>query len=132
VLCVANVGTVKLGVTLRFVDVRSGVTVANKVIQLAPTGSAPAPDPCLAVSAAEITATTAGFTTAAAKPQAASADASPLVVGMISVEYPVFTRNPLGRAATASVQVRAPGSDGNMKTVATYALESATLIPPRH
>ena len=129
VLCAANIGGAALDVTLRFVDVRSGATVATRSLKLAPAGKAPSPDPCLAVEAAQILA--APTVLPAAATSAGQGVSSPLVVGMVMVHQPNFSFNPRLKAVTASLQVRAPGANG-MQTVSTFALDTANMPIKRH
>jgi len=129
VLCAANIGSATVNVTLRFIDVGSGATVATKSLKLVPVGKTPSADPCLAVDAAQMAGVPAVVSAVAAR--GASASSPPLIVGMVMVHQPAFTFDPRLKAVTASLQVRAPGANG-MQTVSTFALDMANLGIKRH
>ena len=55
-LCATNVGTGTVDVTLKFINVNTGVMVAEKTVSLAPLGAGAAAQPCLTATAEAISA----------------------------------------------------------------------------
>ena len=133
VLCAANVGTGELDVSLEFVNVQTGVLVAQQTVHLAPLGAGAAPNPCLTTTADAI----AGGAATAKPPMGASfapgsAPANPppgsqtMVVGVALVRKPLLSFREA--QVTASIQVLALDGNGVMRTVETIPL-SRTAHP---
>ena len=117
-LCAANVGSRSVELTLRFVSVRTGAVVSSKDIVLPPPGAnGPMPDPCLVTSAEAI-----------AGPNAAPSELA-MVVGLVVSKRGLFAR---ASAATAAIQITAPGPSGERKLVGSVPLLMATMTNGRN
>lgn len=101
-LCAANVGNHKTVVTMKFVNVRTGAIVAQKVVSFAAPGVQSAQnqsiDPCLSIAAESIP---------AARPAGGSpGNANVLLVGIVTMSRKSF----FDPQVTASIQIHASGS----------------------
>jgi len=137
VLCAANIGTGAVDVSLEFINVKTGVVVAEKTVTLEPLGSGTASSPCVTATAEAV----AGAVPHAAGPQAEGTmassfasgaaavpqtDGQALVVGVAMVRKSLLSFREA--QVTASIQVLAPDETGAMRTVGTIPL-SRTAHP---
>ncbi len=134
VLCAANIGTGTVDVSLEFINVKTGLVVAETTVTLPPLGAGAGTQPCLNATADSVAAApNAGTPHAAGAMESAftsnaaatpAGDGQAVVVGVAMVRKPLLSFREA--QVTASIQVLAPVGNGVMRTVETIPLSRTT------